>query len=139
MGALSRTSTMVRPDERRRYVRALASLAISSSQGPDKRPRWKKGGEQRTFTKGQLWWSLHDPDYKELIDTRGKDDVESPLGEWTKIECVCDGKRISVSVNGTTVNECYDVNPAAGKILLQCEGFEMYFRKFEIKPLKKEK
>src|SRR4029077_297171 len=25
--------------------------------GPDKRPRWKQGGQPRTFTKGQLWWS----------------------------------------------------------------------------------
>ena len=41
---------------------------------------------------GQLWWSQHDPDFKELLDTRGKDDVESPLGEWTRVECVCDGE-----------------------------------------------
>jgi hypothetical protein len=104
--------------------------------GPDKRPRWKQGGEKRTFTKGQLWWSRHDPEFKELLDTRGKDDVESPLGEWTKVECLCDGKRISVRVNDTVVNECYDVHPAAGKILLQCEGFELFVRKFELRPLK---
>ena len=105
--------------------------------GPDKRPRWKKGGEAREFTRGQLWWSLHDPDYKELLDTRGKNDVESPLGEWTRVECLCDGKRITVIVNGTTVNEAYDVFPAAGKIQLQSEGFELFVRKFELHPLKK--
>ena len=81
--------------------------------GPDKRPRWKEGGKPRVFTGGQLWWSQHDPDFKELLDTRGKDDVESPLGEWTRVECLCDGDRITVRVNGTTVNECYDVFPAA--------------------------
>ncbi|HLW67059.1 MAG TPA: DUF1080 domain-containing protein [Gemmataceae bacterium] len=112
------------------------SLTANTVIGPDKRPRWKAGGEPRTFTKGQLWWSLHDPDYKELLDTRGKNDVESPLGEWTKMECIADGKRLKVIVNGTTVNECYDVFPAAGKILLQCEGFEVFFRKFELHPLK---
>jgi hypothetical protein len=105
--------------------------------GPDKRPRWKKGGEERVFTKGQLWWSLHDPSFKELIDTRGKDDVESPLGEWTKVECICDGDRITVRVNDMTVNECYAVYPSAGKILLQSEGFEIFFRRFELHPLKK--
>jgi hypothetical protein len=103
--------------------------------GPDKRPRWKQGGEPRVFTKGQLWWSLHDPDFKELLDTRGKNDVESPLGEWTKVECLCEGKRITVRVNGTTVNSCYDVFPSAGKILLQSEGFELVVRKFELHPL----
>jgi hypothetical protein len=104
--------------------------------GPDKRPRWKKGGEVRTFTGRQLWWNQHDPDFKELLDTRGKDDVESPLGGWTKVECVCEGKRITVSINGTVVNECFDVFPAAGKILLQSEGFELYVRTFELHPLK---
>lgn len=105
--------------------------------GPDKRPRWKKGGEVRTFTGRQLWWSLHDPDFKELLDTRGKHDLESPVGEWTRVECLCAGKRIAISVNGTVVNECYDVFPSTGKILLQSEGFELFVRKFELHPLKK--
>jgi hypothetical protein len=105
--------------------------------GPDRRPRWKTGGKARTFTQGQLWWSRHDPDFKEFLDTRGKDDVESPLGEWTKVECVCAGKAITITVNGHTVNKCYDVYPSAGRILLQCEGFEVYFRKAELHPLKR--
>ncbi len=105
--------------------------------GPDQRPRWKKGGEPRVFTKGQLWWSLHDPDFKELLDTRGKQDVENPVGEWNRVDCLCDGKRITVFVNGTAVNECYDTFPAAGKILLQSEGFELFLRKVELRPLVK--
>lgn len=105
--------------------------------GPDNRPRWKKGGEVRTFTGRQLWWSSHDPDFKELLDTRGRNDVESPLSEWTKVECVCEGKRVTVSVNGTIVNECFDAVPSAGKILLQSEGFELFVRTFELHPLKK--
>lgn len=105
--------------------------------GKDKRPRWQPGGEKRVFTKGQLWWNKHDPDYKELLDTRGKDDVESPLGDWTRVECLCAGNRITVKVNGSTVNHAYDVFPAAGKILLQSEGFELYVRKFELQPLSK--
>ena len=105
--------------------------------GPDRRPRWaKEGGRRRVFTGGQLWWSRHDPDFKELIDTRGKNDVESALGEWTRVECLCAGNTITVRVNGATVNRCYDVFPAAGKILLQSEGFELYVRKFELRPLK---
>jgi hypothetical protein len=103
--------------------------------GPDKRPRWKKGGEVRSFPKGQLWWSLHEPFFKELLDTRGKNDVESPLGEWTRVECICRGPRIQIFVNGTQVNECFDAYPAAGKILLQSEGFEIYFRRFELRLL----
>ena len=106
--------------------------------GPDKRPRWSsEGGKRQEFTNRQLWWNKHDPDFKELLDTRGRHDVESPLGEWTKIEVVADGARLSVFVNGKQVNEAYDLSPASGKILLQCEGFEVFFRKFELRPLKK--
>src|SRR5436190_19264779 len=105
--------------------------------GSDKRPRWKAGGEVRSFTRGQLWWSLHEAGFKELIDTRGKADVESPLGEWTKVECICAGKGIEIRVNGVAVNKCFDVFPAAGKILLQSEGFAIDFRRFELQPLAK--
>jgi hypothetical protein len=104
--------------------------------GPDRRPRWKPGGTVREFTQGQLWWNRHDPDYKELLDTRGKFDVESPLGQWTRVECLCEKNRITIRVNGTTINECRDAFPSAGKILLQSEGFELLVRKFELHSLK---
>jgi len=113
------------------------SITSDVQLGPDKRPRWKEGGTKTVFTNRQLWWNRHDPDFKEFLDTRGKNDVESPLGEWTRVECVCDKDTIAVIVNGTTVNKAYDVFPAAGRVLLQCEGFELFVRKFEIQPLKK--
>lgn len=113
------------------------SLASDVVIGPDKRPRWSEGGTKTVFTGRQLWWNKHDPDFKEFLDTYGKNDVESKLGEWTKVECVCDGAKLTVFVNDVKVNHAYDVNPAAGKILLQTEGFELYVRKFEIHPLKK--
>ena len=105
--------------------------------GPDRRPRWSEGGEPRDFTGDrQLWWSRHDPDFKELLDTRGKHDVESPTGEWTRVDCLCEGDRITIRVNGYTVNVAYNVFLAAGKILLQSEGFELFVRRFELHPLK---
>lgn len=105
--------------------------------GKDKHPRWRKGGKPQTFTRGQQWWSLHEEFFKETLDNRGKQDVDSPLGEWTKVEIVNADRRISVKVNGTLVNECYDVFPPAGKILLQAEGFEIFFRNVELRPVKK--
>ena len=112
-------------------------LTSETVLGPDKRPRWMKGGEPLTFTNRQLWWSRHDPAFEELLDTRGRNDVESLTNAWTRVECVSADSRITVRVNGTTVNECYDVFPAAGKILLQSEGFELFVRKFELHPLPK--
>jgi hypothetical protein len=114
-------------------------LTAETELAPDKRRhRWKKGGEVKSFppTRGQFWWNNHDWDFEELIDTRGKHDVESPTGEWNRAEIVCAGSKITVSINGHAVNECYDVFPSAGRILLQTEGFEIWFRKFEIGPAK---
>jgi hypothetical protein len=114
-----------------------ATITCETVLAQDGKTRWKKGGKPTKYSGKQFWWSKHDPDYKELIDTRGKDDVESKLGDWTRVECICDGKRITIIVNGTTVNEAIDSSPSAGKILLQSEGYEIYFRKFELHPLKK--
>lgn len=113
------------------------TLTSDTVVGPDHRTRWQIGGKPTVYSGKQFWWSKHDPDFKELIDTRGKWDVEGALGEWTRVECICAGNRVTVIVNGATVNECYDVFPSAGKILLESEGFEILFRKFELHPLPK--
>lgn len=113
------------------------TITSDTTMGPDGRSRWKRGGKPTAYSGKQFWWSRHDPKFEELIDTRGRWDVESPLGEWTRVECVCRGDRITVIVNGQTVNECYKAFPAAGKILLQSEGFEIWFRRFELHPLTK--
>lgn len=112
-------------------------VAAQTELAPDgRRHRWKPGGELKTFppTRGQLWWSKHDWDFKEFLDTRGKDDIESPLHDWTRVECIAAGDRLTILVNGQKVNECQNVFPTAGRIALQCEGFEIYFRKFELRP-----
>ena len=85
----------------------------------------------------QFWWSQHEAHFEELLDTRGKNDIASPLGQWTKVECICDGNQITIKINGTVVNECYDVYPASGKILFENEKDEIYFRNLEIRPLGK--
>ncbi len=101
----------------------------------DDRTRWDPKGEVTEYSGKQFWWSNHEAGFEELRDTRGKDDVASPLGEWTKVECICSGSRITIKINGTTVNECYNVFPAAGKILLENEKNEIYYRNIEIRPL----
>ncbi len=114
------------------FPATISSLTVKAADG---KTRWAKDGQATSYTGKQFWWSKHQPFFEELIDTRGKDDVASPLGEWTKVECICRGPRISIKINGETVNECYDANPAAGKILLQAEGHEVFFRNLEIRPL----
>ena len=113
-----------------------ATITSFVTNGPDGKPRWNENGTKTVYSGRQFWWSKHQPGFKELIDTRGDNDVASPLGEWTKVECLCQKGRITIKVNGVTVNECFDAAPASGKILLQSEGHEVFFRNMEIRPLK---
>ena len=104
----------------------------------DNKTRWSPDGKPTVYSGKQFWWSKHQPFFKELIDTRGKHDVASPLGEWTKVDIECRGAKISIQINGVTVNQCYDAHPSDGRILLQAEGHEVFFRNLEIGPLKSE-
>lgn len=112
-----------------------ATLASNTRLESDKRTRWDPKGTKTVYSGRQFWWSKHDPEFEELLDTRGRWDVASKLGEWTKIECICRGDRITIAINGQTVNEAYDVRPSAGRILLQNEGYEVFFRHLVIEPL----
>jgi 3-keto-disaccharide hydrolase len=113
-----------------------ATITSDTIIAADNRTRWRQEGEKTVYSGRQFWWSGHQVGFEELLDTRGRDDVASPLGQWTKVECVCAGDRIRVIINGVTVNECYDVHPSQGRILLQNEGHEIYFRNFTLKPLR---
>ena len=114
----------------------MEGLTLSSELVPvDNNTRWDPRGTPVTYSGKQFWWSRHQPFFKEDYDARGADDVASPVGEWTKVECLCSGSRITIKINGHTVNECSDAVPAAGKILLQAEGDEAFFRNLELRPL----
>ncbi len=63
-------------------------------------------------------------------------DVEKPNGEWNTIEVVCDGDKITNIVNGVVVNEGSMASVTKGKIVLQSEGAEVFYRKVELTPLK---
>lgn len=97
---------------------------------------WRKGGRPQTIqTWGRLNWFGKDPKWNDALDFRGARDVESPPDQWTRVECVCERDRITVKVNGVIVNEAFNVSPMSGRILLQCEGSEIVFRRFELLPL----
>ena len=53
------------------------------------------------------------------------------------MEVVCDGGSITYILNGTLVNAADGAKWSSGKILLQSEGAEIFFRKFEVRPLRK--
>ena len=61
--------------------------------------------------------------------------MQSRLGEWTRIECVCRGDSITNYVNGKVVNSASGLALTKGKIQIQTEGAELLIRKIDLTPL----
>jgi len=66
---------------------------------------------------------------------RGPNEIEKPRGEWNTMEVICDGGTVSLSVNGHPTISGTNAIPQAGKILLQSEGAEIFFRRLDVYPL----
>lgn len=113
------------------------TLTAEVTKDRDGETVWHKGGERKTMSKGRVNWYGRDPDWKDVIGFRGKQEVEKPDGEWNVMEVICDGGKITNKLNGVVVNEAFDVQPSAGKIIVQTELAEIYFRKLELRPLEK--
>lgn len=64
-----------------------------------------------------------------------KADGENPTGEWNKVEIIADRGKVTYIVNGKVVNQFEDPSEREGKILVQSEGAEIYYRKIEITEL----
>jgi len=111
-------------------------LWVLASKDRDGESVYDPEAEPRKFEGGRINWHGRDVDWKDVLGFRGKDDVESPSGEWTRFEVVCDGDKITNIVNGKTVNAGARSSLTRGKIMFQSELAEIYFRKIEIQPLK---
>ena len=64
------------------------------------------------------------------------DDLEKPHGQWNVLELVVNHDHIMYFVNGKLSLVATNANTTQGKILFQCEGSEVYFRKIKIAMLK---
>ncbi|HXK09377.1 MAG TPA: DUF1080 domain-containing protein [Vicinamibacteria bacterium] len=98
-------------------------------------PVFDPGGEAREFESGRVNWLRRDPAWQDRTGFRGGQDVESPWGGWTRLEVIADGDRITNVVNGTVVNEATRSTFTEGRILLQSEGAEVYYRRVDLEPL----
>ena len=64
-----------------------------------------------------------------------KRDAEKPNGEWNLVEVIANNGKITYVVNGVVVNEATSPSFNEGKIIIQSEGAEIYYRKIEITEL----
>jgi hypothetical protein len=118
---------------------ARVTPRISARAGKDRdgEPVFDPNGEAREFEGGRINWYERDVDWQDRLGFRGRDDVESPYGGWTRLEVVAQGDRITNIVNGKVVNEGYRSSLTGGKILIQSEGAEIFFRRIDLEPVGK--
>jgi hypothetical protein len=93
------------------------------------------GGESVTIREGRINWFGRDPEWEDVTGFRGRQDVEKPRGEWNTLECIADGNQLTFILNGITVNKAIHVTPASGRIQIQSEGAEIFFRKIDLTSL----
>ena len=116
------------------------SLTCETARDRDGEVIWKKGGKREVFglhNRRRINWFGRDPDWKDVLGFRGKNDVESPGKLWTRLDVICDGGHVEVFVNGKKVNEGFDAVPSFGKLQLQTELAELFVRKWELWPVGK--
>jgi hypothetical protein len=90
----------------------------------------------KRITAGQIRHSDQWRKRKNVVGFRAEDDLEKLHGEWNTIELIADGTTIQYLVNGKPVLRGTGVDPAKGKILLESEGAEIFFRKLDLRPLR---
>lgn len=89
-------------------------------------------GLPATINKGRINWFGRDPAWNDKLGFRGKNDLEKPVGEWNTLECLVFEGQISIFLNGTLVNKAFDVKPEKGRIQIQSESAEIFFRRVEL-------
>jgi hypothetical protein len=93
---------------------------------------YKPGGQEVTVNSGRINWLMRDPGWKDSLGFRGQHDVEKPAGEWNLLEVVADGDNFTIYLNGKMVNHATRVKPHKGKIQIQSEGAEIFFRRVDL-------
>ena len=73
---------------------------------------------------------------KDYTRAKKKKDAEKPNGEWNRVEVIAVNGKLTHIVNGVVVNEGSAPSVSKGKILIQSEGAEIYYRKIEIAEIK---
>ena len=76
-----------------------------------------------------------DPNWQDTARFRGENEIEKPAGDWNVLKCIVRGESITVYLNGKLVNHASKVKPACGRIQIQSEGAELFFKRIDLTPL----
>ena len=96
-------------------------------------------GNAETINQGRINWLKRDPEWNDVLGFRGKYDFEKPRGEWNILVCEAFGGDLTIYLNGMLVNQATKVKPSKGRIQIQSEAAEIFFRRVDLIPLRAEK
>lgn len=101
---------------------------------------WTVRGYQADFASGKGWGNLHGEGLPGgLILDGWQDRAEHVVGSgWNRIEILCEGYRIRISVNGTVTNDVLDPGALSGVLAMQLhrgEPMRVEFRNIRIRAL----
>jgi hypothetical protein len=98
-------------------------------------PTFDTGGTSKSLERwGRVNHRFKSASWKDVTGFSGPGELVVPWA-WNHLECRCMGDQILVFVNRTLVNKARNVWPNRGRVLLQCEGSEIFFRRMEIRQL----
>jgi hypothetical protein len=93
------------------------------------------GGELMTRDKGRINWYGRSSAWKDEINIRGPQDLEKPRGQWNRQEVIAFEDMMVNLLDGKVVSAAFDLSQTQGRITLQSEGAEIFYRKAELLPL----
>lgn len=114
-------------------------LTCEAGKDRDGESIWKPGAPASVFPEGgrqnqRINWRDRDPDWKDVKDYRGSEDIENPKG-WNRLEVICDGDTIEIFLNGNHINGGRNAQPSEGYICLQGEAAECFIRRLDLYPI----
>jgi hypothetical protein len=93
---------------------------------------WDPAGEPRVFDEKFLFQSTYDTGWQDVLGVRGPRDLDAPVGEWNRVEVVARGGDITYFLNGTKIMELTESSFQEGRLMLQSEGAEIFYRLVEL-------
>jgi hypothetical protein len=111
-------------------------LTVEVREGANRELYWQEGGKPVTRERGRFDWWGRDPEWKDVLGFRGKENVEMAPGDWNRSEVICDGDTVKNILNGKVMNYGTNSSHTFGKIQLQSEGAEIWIRKVEVEPVR---
>jgi len=121
-------------DDKGKPIEPRIETRVAESRDPEGWPFYQPGGDR--YQRSGWGRVNHRGKSRRWSDTFNFGNKGDGPRAWRRLECVCEGDRIEIIVDGRLVNVAERVYPASGPILLQSEGSEIFFRKIQLRPLR---